>query len=251
MDRLTEDELYRIGDYGVGIFGFRPVVSLPASKALFLSKFVQWLEVLGIILFLISAVLFFMDSITDQLAYTIGTSVIILRALVILIGRVVIARTVYNPKTTEEKPDLESSDGVLETFDEVTMTPSLDDGVLDIEFVNRSMYEVSLAVSITSKNEIIQVHEPERKFTIPTQHNYVKGGSTTEISHNNRYDLSVTSAASEQSEDEIIISVSGSRLNTDRGRKESIDEIEARFTVEISNKDDIISDEYEYEIISR
>jgi hypothetical protein len=251
MDQLPGNKLYRIGEYGIGRLGFRPIVSLPASKAHLLSNTVQKLEKVGIVLFVISAVLFGLNTIGQQLTYLLGASVIALRAIVIIVSSLIIARTVYDPERTDEPPDLNSSDGIVTTFDQVSMNPSLDDNKLKIEFVNQSLYEVSLIVNVTTDRDIIRVHNPGRKFTIPTQHNFVKGGTSAKIRHTSVFDLDVTSGASEQSEDIIIITITGSRLNTDRGRQEQISDVEAEFTVEISNRDEIISDEYKYEILSR
>jgi hypothetical protein len=131
------------------------------------------------------------------------------------------------------------------------MNPSLDDNELAIEFTNRSLYDVSLKVATTAENDVIRISKPIKEFTVPTQHNFVQGGTSAEIHHTSRFGLSVTNAASEHTKEDIIIRVSGTRVNSDRGRKERIAEVEGKLSVEIQNNDEIISDEYEYEILNQ
>lgn len=248
--RLAESELFRRGDYAIGILGYKPVVSLPASKAKAIAVRTQQLEIMGIILFSLSVVLFFLGQLGLKRTSTVAGVVIGVRTITIVASYTIIAQTIYEPKTTDKTPDFNLSGESFEWFEGIEMYIGIDDSTLNLRFVNNSLYECTVGVKVTSNRGLVHIPQNHVEFELPTEHTHLEVVSPKETIHTTQFSLQLTDSVKESDSDTIVITTYGSRVNTDRGAKEMIEEREVRVPIEIRNRDEIVVESYEYEILS-
>lgn len=250
VDRLPENELFRIGDYAFGRLGYKPIVSLPSSKARAIAVRTHQLEIAGILLFLFSAFLFYLGQVGLEEASTVGALVIGVRAITLVANYTVIAQTLREPKRTDETPDYSLSGERFNWFEGIEMYVGLEDNILNLRFVNNSLHECTIGVKVTSNKGVIQIPRNHVEFSLPTQYTHLRVISPQETIHTSQFNLNISDSVTESAEDTLIISTYGSRVNQDEGTKEVIDERELRIPIEIRNRDEIVAESTEYEILS-
>lgn len=248
-ERLDEQELYRFGHYAIGRSGRRPVISLPKTRADQISRAVDFIEKGSIILYLISAALLLVNRIGITAPFVVGLIVIILRGITILISNTVVARTVHDREKTGNKPEVDANSGVI-VFDDVQMEVSINSNSVGLHFTNNSLYEVTITVNVTAAFDSVVFQQKSKKFTIPTHHSIEKNIPRNRTHHNTSFDFDITKEVDVQKHNEIRINVGGTRLNTDEMKNELLTEREIQIPIEISNREEILQDEYEYEVLA-
>lgn len=134
--RISDDELWRIGRWGVARRGLRPVISLPESHAQRLIDTKDILEVAGIVLYLISAGLFFADVLGAEFPILIGGAVIVFRGIVMLVNFSIVARTVVWDISTKPQGDNRIEDGRSERSPGVSLQAEVKGSGLHILIIN-------------------------------------------------------------------------------------------------------------------
>lgn len=183
-------------------------------------------------------------------ASTVGALVIGVRAITLIANYTVIAQTLHEPRRTDETPDYSLSGERFNWFEGVEMYVGLEDNILNLRFVNNSLHECSISLKVTSDNGLIRIPKNHVEFSLPTQYTHLRVVSPQETIHTSQFDLRISSSVTEFAEDTLIILTYGSRVNQDEGIKEVIDERELRVPIEIRNRDEIVVESTEYDILS-
>ncbi|WP_336337429.1 hypothetical protein [Haloarcula brevis] len=160
---ITDDELWRIGRWGVARRGLRPVICLPESHARRLLNTKDILEVAGIILYLISTGLFFTDILGAEFPILIGGAVIVLRGVVILVSFSIVARTVvWHISTRPQGDDQIEGRGM-------SLRAEVKDAGLHILIKNYRAMSVDFRIGVQSQSGMISARGDDHNWVIPPQ----------------------------------------------------------------------------------
>lgn len=237
--KLFEDELYRIGPYAFGRMRYRPVISLPESHARRLTKVKDYVEILGIILFILASFLFLIAEIGFEFPTIIGVFLIGFRASVIFLGSLVVARTVIRENTLTEitsKAPTSRSTLILDVQAQVRHSE------LHIISENKTNSRYFLIIEVQSPSGAIHVQEYNQQIVLPPRDR----GEIERV-----LDLDVTESGNDNHNDILDVRIEGSRTekNIDEPyMRELVDEFSIPVT--ISPSQEISSEVVEYEILS-
>lgn len=246
---LTDDELHGWGEYAIGYSDRRIVVALPKSTAGLISLGLSWLEVVGIVLFFISATFFFLNNIGTNVPFWLAVGILGFRFLIILLSFIVVAQTERIQETSGTPPEIES-EGRIAMADGVGVQANIKEDTLNLHFHNRSLYEVEIVVNVSVEGGSIEIPKAKRSVELPTVHKHASRVTEAQTHHDMVFNIK-NASPNAGGLDEIHIHVSGTCENVDRGQTELIEEQHLIMPIEISNVGEIVSESKIYKIIDR
>lgn len=249
-DRLSDEDLHNLGRYAIGSRGYRPVVSLPETHALRLIKIKQYTETLAILLFLMSALLFFTNEVGDEVPTVIGAFVIGFRGIIILLSHVIVAKTtvfeVAEPtEPTQGSSQIEGAKRSSRTMPGVNLEAQVKNSQLHIRIKNHRAKSLYFGVEVSSESGVIDVYGDERILIIPPKG---AGGLThSELT----IDLASTGSDGEQSDILNVEVFTYLHVQADEQHSTRLGEFSIPVTISGSNEmfSEVVTREYKFEIL--
>jgi len=249
--KINPDRVMHFGDFAFGHSGFRPLISLPNSRARQAGKILGYLDKAGIVLFVVSAVLFGLGRLGMQLSYVIGGSVIVSRGLIILAGRFTITKTTIVPTKTGEEPQIDSEGKTGDVFDNIYVQPSIDNGKLKIRFKNESIQNVMISAEAESENNRVVIPKRRAYFELKSMFEPLQRTTEPETDITTKFELEATNKIAQSAKDTISVNVAGSTIDGGMDKSEVQFDETLKLDIVVKNADDVATDEYRYEIVRK
>lgn len=247
---LSEDQLYRIGDFAIGRSGVQPVVSFPESIAPGVAKFTRYTEIGGIVSFILSVIIFFVTRLAITVPFAIGAGVILFRAIVLFLNYTVIAKTTRTVEPSGEQPELEGS-GSIEMYDGLGLIAGISGNTLGVTFQNASLCDMEIIAEVKAKSNIIQVQNKKWEFPLRTRHMDFEVVSPEESETKLEFDLEIAERVEYPLEDELIIEIHCNKIDS-LGKTQGLGgyfESEITIPVSIQNQDEAVIEQIRYETV--
>lgn len=251
-DLLPNDGTRQIGELAIGRSGLRPIISLPEQQSQKVVKFIDILEYVAILLFVLSILLVFIGRLGIDSAFYVSLGVIALRAGTIIISMIIIAKPVNELESVDKVPEFVGDGGAV-SFEDINLVVSVSDNEIILNFVNNHWRPVTVKAQLSSRYGRVEVSNESFGQKLETRFSEEKVVNPQQSTGTFKFELDMTENVVEKSTDIIDIDVSGSKINKDTEIHGAtpIDGVELVVPVEITNADEIIEDSKQHMIVRK
>lgn len=234
-----------LGDrYAIGRRGWRLFVALPQNKAQFVSRLLGRLEVIAIVLFIVSAMLFLLNQTDQKIPVALGATVIGFRAAILLATALVIVQTNQIRRQTGTSPELDS-DSRFFSIDGVRGEVHISGKKIELDFHNQSMYDAQITTQVDCQGGSIEIPKNARSFRLPTSNNYLNRVTPRQARHRLEFQFENVNTETTGS-DNLSISVRCVLENAGQNHGDEVITENLIIPFSISNIGEVVSDEIVY-----
>lgn len=230
--------------YAIGRGGWRLFVALPQNKAQLVSRLLGYFEVIGIVLFIVSAIFFLFNQTDEKIPVAIGASVIGFRAVILVATAFVIVQTNQVRQQTGTSPEVDS-DSRSFSIDGVRVRVHISGKKIEFDFHNQSMYDAQITIQVDCQGGSVEIPKSIRSFDLPTSNNYLNRVTPVQAEHHLEFQLENVNTNTTGS-DNLSISVRCVLENAGQNHGDEVITEDLIIPFNISNIGEVVSDETVY-----